>query len=64
MHSAVSAMVSSGPPLRFRSSDPEEAEAEEEDDGQALGYLDEEDVEKLDKLLEFLEEHADATRVW
>lgn len=66
VHSAVSAMLPSGPTLRFRSSDPEEAQAEEEDveEGEVLGYVNEDDVEKLDKLQDFLEEHADLTRIW
>lgn len=63
--SAETVLLCSGPPIRFR---PEESDGTAPDgpevDEEAAGYLNETDIEKLDKLLAALEESADAQKVW
>jgi transcriptional/translational regulatory protein YebC/TACO1 len=65
VHSATSALIPSGPPLRFRAAPVDGEPAEEVDeDEEASGYVDEEDIERLDRLMENLEEEADCQRIW
>lgn len=66
MHSAASVLIPSGPPLRFRAAPVDGEPAEEADDAEeeASGYVDEEDIERLDRLMEALEEEADCQRIW
>ncbi|CEH12706.1 Uncharacterized conserved protein [Ceraceosorus bombacis] len=63
--SAETVLLSSGPPIRFRSEEEDAAHSDTTaSDEDAAGYLNESDVEKLDKLLAALEDSADAQRVW
>lgn len=59
-------LIPSGPVIRI-SSEPESETSEDSegnDDSQVGGYVNEDFVERLDKLAELLEEAADCQRIW
>lgn len=64
IHEAEQRMLPIDPPLRIRPTESEEDVQAGDVDGIDGGWIDEEVVERLDKLVELLEETADCQRVW